>query len=101
MENYIAMLAELWLSRIEKRTCSFITVSLFHIFSFTSCLKGLAFGEAVVVMGEWRFEVSFVCRAVEECRLIHLAAAPLVLAAMSRGDATKCFELGSFKGVIC
>ncbi|KAL4193577.1 hypothetical protein AMTRI_Chr06g177450 [Amborella trichopoda] len=68
--NYTAVLAELWAARVEKRTCLFITVPIFHVFGFTACLKGLAFGETVVLMGEGRFEVRFVCRAVEEWRAV-------------------------------
>ncbi|ERM95603.1 hypothetical protein AMTR_s00023p00136780 [Amborella trichopoda] len=98
--NYTAMLAELLSLRIEKRTCSFITVPLFHAYGFAVCLKGLAFGETVVLTGEGMFEVRFVCRAVEEWRVTHLVAAPLVLAAMSTGEEAKGFDLGSLEAVI-
>ncbi|XP_020527589.1 4-coumarate--CoA ligase-like 9 isoform X2 [Amborella trichopoda] len=97
--NYTAVLAELWAARVEKRTCLFITVPIFHVFGFTACLKGLAFGETVVLMGEGTFEVRFVCRAVEEWRVTHLAAAPPVLAAIGRGDEAVGFDLGSLEVV--
>ncbi|KAL4193576.1 hypothetical protein AMTRI_Chr06g177440 [Amborella trichopoda] len=98
--NYTKMLAELWSLRIEKRTCSFITVPLFHVYGFAFCLKALAFGETVVLTGEGRFEVRFVCRAVEEWRVTNLVAVPLVLAAMSTGEEAEGFDLGSLEAVI-
>ncbi|KAI9083450.1 hypothetical protein K1719_034664 [Acacia pycnantha] len=99
--NLIASAASYDAARTQREIPAVIlyTVPYFHVYGFTYCLRSMLLSETVVLMERFRMEKML--RAVDEFRVTHLAAAPPVVVAMAKGDATDSYDLSSLEGISC
>ncbi|RWR96894.1 4-coumarate--CoA ligase-like protein 5 isoform X2 [Cinnamomum micranthum f. kanehirae] len=98
--NLISMLAGSYAlrERGEAPAVALLTVPMFHVYGFVSCLRSAALGEVIVVM-EGRFEVGRMLRAVEEFRVTRVVVAPPVVVVMAKGEVAKGYDLSSLQVV--
>ncbi|KAJ8615715.1 hypothetical protein MRB53_035087 [Persea americana] len=100
--NLISMLAGSYALRTSGAApaVALLTVPMFHVYGFISCLRSAALGEVMVVM-EGRFEVGRMLRAVEEFRVTRVVLAPPVVVVMARGEVAEGYDLRSLQVVGC
>ncbi|OVA17556.1 AMP-dependent synthetase/ligase [Macleaya cordata] len=84
------------------------TVPFFHIFGFVVILKAVAMGETLVVLtADQRFDVRRMMKSVGDFKVTHVAVAPPVVLAMTKGSSDDLvvgmsdYDLSSLKAVIC
>nr|WOX58871.1 4-coumarate-CoA ligase 2 [Phyla nodiflora] len=97
--NFIGVIANYYHERRERLSPAVVlyTVPYFHVFGFHYALKSVALAEAAVVME--RFELGKMLRAVEEHKVMNVAAAPPIVVAMVKSDLTGNFDLRSLETV--
>ncbi|OVA17555.1 AMP-dependent synthetase/ligase [Macleaya cordata] len=86
--NLTSFTAGIYAHKSTERTSSAVvlcTVPFFHIYGLISILKAVVVGEALVVMMDQRFDVGRMMKAVEDFKVTHLAVAPPVVLAMTKG----------------
>ncbi|KAK1314056.1 4-coumarate--CoA ligase-like 9 [Acorus calamus] len=76
-----------------------LTVPMFHVFGFNFCLKTIAMGETLVVMG--RFEMGAALKAVERFMVSYMPVTPPLVVALVKSREVTGRDLSSLEVVGC
>ncbi|XP_075657342.1 4-coumarate--CoA ligase-like 9 isoform X1 [Castanea sativa] len=101
--NWISVMAGVFAAR-ELRSSPAVTlctVPFFHVYGMGLFMRELAMGHSVVVSTGPRFDLTAVMRAIEEFRVTHVALAPPVAVAMTKGNVMDGYDLRSLEVVAC
>ncbi|KAL1833050.1 hypothetical protein ACET3Z_002701 [Daucus carota] len=81
----------------ENPSVIMLTAPFFHVIGFFYCVKSVSLSETMVVMK--RFDMSKMCRAVQDFKITQIVGAPPVVVAMVKDSTTDGFDLGSLEMV--
>lgn len=101
--NWISVVAGVFAAR-ELRSSPAValcTVPFFHVYGMGLFMRELAMGHSVVVCTGPRFDLTAVMRAIEEFRVTHVALAPPIIVAMTKGNLMDGYDLRSLEVVAC